>query len=214
MPLTPGKSKATFSKNISEFHKGPTYAHTAEKFGKARANDQAVAVAYSEKRRSGKGQAMPIATKKRTVGCGHASCGVGKGCSYKTGKGQAKKVGRGQGPPSAGGGMPPRKPKGAMPLPGAKVSRRHRPPMNKKPPGGGLGGPMDALKPPMPPMGGMPGGPGGMPPMGGGAPMGPAMLPGAGAGGTPGMPPPRPPMPGMGQARKKSKKKTPVKGKK
>lgn len=45
MPLIPGKSPAVVSKNISEFHKGPTFEHTAEKFGKIRANKQAVAVA-------------------------------------------------------------------------------------------------------------------------------------------------------------------------
>jgi hypothetical protein len=45
MPLIPGKSPATVSKNISEFHKGPTFEHTSEKFGKDRANKQAVAVA-------------------------------------------------------------------------------------------------------------------------------------------------------------------------
>jgi len=45
MPLEPGRSKETVSKNISEFHKGKTYAHTEEKFGKAKADKQAVAVA-------------------------------------------------------------------------------------------------------------------------------------------------------------------------
>jgi hypothetical protein len=52
MPLRKGKSKATVSKNIEEFHKGPTYAHTARVFGKRRAQKQAVAVALSTARRS------------------------------------------------------------------------------------------------------------------------------------------------------------------
>jgi hypothetical protein len=38
MPLKPGKSKATVSKNISEFHTGPTYARTKAKFGKETAS--------------------------------------------------------------------------------------------------------------------------------------------------------------------------------
>jgi len=48
MPLTKGSSKKTISKNISEFHKGKTFAKTAKKFGKKKANKQAVAVAMSE----------------------------------------------------------------------------------------------------------------------------------------------------------------------
>lgn len=54
MPLKRGTSKKTVSKNISEFHKGKTYAHTKAKFGKAKANKQAVAVAMATKRKSGK----------------------------------------------------------------------------------------------------------------------------------------------------------------
>jgi len=53
MPLAKGKSKKTISKNISEFHTGKTYAATEKKFGKAKANKQAVAVALSQARRSG-----------------------------------------------------------------------------------------------------------------------------------------------------------------
>lgn len=53
MPLKRGTSKATVSKNIEEFHGGKTYEHTKSKFGKARADKQAIAVAMSEKRRSG-----------------------------------------------------------------------------------------------------------------------------------------------------------------
>ena len=52
MPLKKGTSAATVSKNISEFHKGPTFAATSKKFGAAKANKQAVAVAMSQKRKS------------------------------------------------------------------------------------------------------------------------------------------------------------------
>ena len=52
MPLKAGKSQKTVSKNISEFHKGKTYAKTKAKFGKAKADKQAVAAAMSKKRRS------------------------------------------------------------------------------------------------------------------------------------------------------------------
>lgn len=54
MPLKSGKSPKVVSSNIREFHKGKTYAHTAAKFGKARADKQAVAAAMSKKRSSGK----------------------------------------------------------------------------------------------------------------------------------------------------------------
>lgn len=52
MPLKKGKSQATVSSNIREFHTGKTYAHTRAKFGKARADKQAVAAAMATKRRS------------------------------------------------------------------------------------------------------------------------------------------------------------------
>lgn len=52
-PLKPGKSQATVSKNISEFHKGATYAATKAKFGKATADKQAVAASLNEARKSG-----------------------------------------------------------------------------------------------------------------------------------------------------------------
>jgi len=55
MPLKPGSSKETISDNISEFHGGNTYAKTKSKFGKAKADKQAVAVAFSKARES-KGQ--------------------------------------------------------------------------------------------------------------------------------------------------------------
>ncbi len=65
MPLEPGKSKETISKNISEFHTGQTFAHTAEKFGKARANAQAVAVALNSARKSGAKIGVPKAKSKK-----------------------------------------------------------------------------------------------------------------------------------------------------
>lgn len=52
MPLKPGKSKAVVSQNIREFHGGKTYNHTKAKFGKKRADKQAVAVALSNARHS------------------------------------------------------------------------------------------------------------------------------------------------------------------
>lgn len=51
-PLKKGKSKKTLSSNIREFHKGKTYAKTRKKFGKKRANKQAIAVAFAQRRRS------------------------------------------------------------------------------------------------------------------------------------------------------------------
>lgn len=56
MPLHKGKGKEVVSKNISEFHGGKTFAHTAEKFGKKTADKQAVAVALNEQRKSGGGK--------------------------------------------------------------------------------------------------------------------------------------------------------------
>jgi hypothetical protein len=52
MPLKSGSSPDTVSQNISEFHHGDTYAHTEAKFGKARADKQAVAVALETARKS------------------------------------------------------------------------------------------------------------------------------------------------------------------
>ena len=51
MPLKKGKSQKVLSSNIREFHTGKTYAATKAKFGKKRADRQAVAVAMSERRR-------------------------------------------------------------------------------------------------------------------------------------------------------------------
>jgi Family of unknown function (DUF6496) len=53
MPLKPGKSRATISENISEFRAGKTYNRTAKKYGKKKANKQAIAVALSKARASG-----------------------------------------------------------------------------------------------------------------------------------------------------------------
>lgn len=61
MPVKKGKSKKTISANISELHKGKTYAHTKRKFGKKKADDQAVAIAMnaagkSRKKKTRKGK--------------------------------------------------------------------------------------------------------------------------------------------------------------
>jgi hypothetical protein len=54
MPLKPGKGKKTIEGNISEFHKGETYKRTLKKYGKKKADAQAIAVAESQARRSKK----------------------------------------------------------------------------------------------------------------------------------------------------------------
>lgn len=54
MPLHKGSSKKTISANIAEFHHGTTYAKTASKFGKNRADAQAVAVALSQAKKGKK----------------------------------------------------------------------------------------------------------------------------------------------------------------
>ena len=51
MPLRKG---ASVSENISELHTGNTYARTRKKFGKKKANKQAIAIALSEARRTGR----------------------------------------------------------------------------------------------------------------------------------------------------------------
>ena len=51
MPLKPGKSQNTISSNIRELHSGDVYAKTKAKFGKDKANKQAVAIALSNSRK-------------------------------------------------------------------------------------------------------------------------------------------------------------------
>lgn len=52
MPLQKGSSQQVVSNNIRELHSGNTYAKTAAKFGKDKANKQAVAIALNEARSS------------------------------------------------------------------------------------------------------------------------------------------------------------------
>jgi hypothetical protein len=61
MPLRRGSSQKTIAGNIAEFHGGPTYAHTSAKFGKARANAQAIAVAMRQAGKSRKKRRPTIA---------------------------------------------------------------------------------------------------------------------------------------------------------
>ena len=51
MPLQPGNSKAVKAQNFHDFHHGKTYAHTKRKFGKKRADKQAVAAVLTNARR-------------------------------------------------------------------------------------------------------------------------------------------------------------------
>lgn len=71
MPLKRGKGKKVVSSNIREFHKGGTYAKTKAKFGKKKADKQAVAVALSEQRKSGGRSKRP--RPQRQVGGIHYS---------------------------------------------------------------------------------------------------------------------------------------------
>ncbi len=50
MPLAAGMSNTIVSANIRELHTGKTYARTRAKFGKRRADKQAVAIALAKKR--------------------------------------------------------------------------------------------------------------------------------------------------------------------
>jgi hypothetical protein len=59
MPLLKGSSKKVISKNISEFHKGKTFAKTAKKFGKKKANAQAIAAAMNAA-----GKSRPVRARK------------------------------------------------------------------------------------------------------------------------------------------------------
>jgi hypothetical protein len=51
MPLQPGSSQQVISQNIRELHRGKQFRRTSRKFGKAKANAQAVAVALDQARR-------------------------------------------------------------------------------------------------------------------------------------------------------------------
>lgn len=50
MPLEKGKSAKVISDNIKELHKGKTYDRTKAKYGKKKADKQAVAIAESKAR--------------------------------------------------------------------------------------------------------------------------------------------------------------------
>lgn len=52
MPVERGTSQATVSGNIRELHTGTTYARTKAKFGKRKADKQAVAIALAARRKS------------------------------------------------------------------------------------------------------------------------------------------------------------------
>jgi hypothetical protein len=64
MPLKSGSSKKTIGSNIKEFHKGQTYMSTMKKFGKSKADKQAVAVALDTARKS-KSPAKAFARKRK-----------------------------------------------------------------------------------------------------------------------------------------------------
>lgn len=52
-PLKRGRGKKVVSENIAELHGGKTYAKTEKKFGKAKADEQAIAIALDQARKSG-----------------------------------------------------------------------------------------------------------------------------------------------------------------
>lgn len=52
MPVKKGRSRKTVSKNIRELHQGPQYQRTRRKFGKKKADKQAVAIALGAKHKS------------------------------------------------------------------------------------------------------------------------------------------------------------------
>lgn len=61
MPLN---SKASVGANVAEFHGGSTYQKTKAKFGKKKADKQAVAVAFATKK---KGKAKPMSTAQQLM---------------------------------------------------------------------------------------------------------------------------------------------------
>jgi hypothetical protein len=52
MPLKQGRNRQVISDNIRELHQGPQFQRTRRKFGKAKANKQAVAIALEQARQS------------------------------------------------------------------------------------------------------------------------------------------------------------------
>ena len=65
MPLIQGQGHV--GDNIVEFRKGPTFRHTEDKFGKKRAEKQALAVALHEQDQSSEREYMkpaPVARRK------------------------------------------------------------------------------------------------------------------------------------------------------
>lgn len=52
MPLKQGRTQQVISGNIRELHKGPQFKRTSRKFGKAKADKQAVAIALEQARQS------------------------------------------------------------------------------------------------------------------------------------------------------------------
>jgi hypothetical protein len=62
MPLIPGRSDKVVGENISELHKGQTYADTSAKEGAKMANKQAIAIAL---RKAGKAKDQKKRSFKR-----------------------------------------------------------------------------------------------------------------------------------------------------
>lgn len=54
MPLKKGSSQKVISQNIAELHRGETFAKTKAKFGKKKADKQAVAIAMDKAGKSHK----------------------------------------------------------------------------------------------------------------------------------------------------------------
>jgi len=54
LPLKRGSSQKTISENIRELHTGKTFTRTKRKFGKKRADKQAVAIALETARKTGR----------------------------------------------------------------------------------------------------------------------------------------------------------------
>ena len=52
MPLQKGQSKKVLEKNFHELRLGPQYQKTLSKFGRSKANQQMVAVALEQRRKS------------------------------------------------------------------------------------------------------------------------------------------------------------------